>query len=145
MKLEGVKMEIKFFEYFVEDAKAVREEVFIFEQGFSYDYDEMDDVSVHIVAFEKDSPIGACRVFKSKTDGVFVLGRLAVKKECRHKGVGSSLTEHAKKYVASVNGKSLILHSQLGAKDFYKKLGFREYGEIEYEEDCPHIWMKIEL
>ncbi len=138
-------MEIKFFEYFTEDAKAVREEVFIIEQGFSYDYDEMDDVSTHIVAFEKDISIGACRVFESETSGVFVLGRLAVKKEYRHKGVGSLLTEHAKKYVASIKGKKLILHSQLHAKEFYKKLGFSEYGDIEYEEDCPHIWMRIEL
>ncbi len=138
-------MEIKFFENFVEDAKTVREEVFIFEQGFSYDYDEMDDVAIHIVAFENHIPIGACRVFESETRGVFILGRLAVKEEYRHRGVGSFLTEHAKKYVTSINGKSLILHSQLGAKEFYKKLGFREYGEIEYEEDCPHIWMKTEL
>ncbi len=138
-------MEIKFFENFVEDAKTVREDVFIFEQGFSYDYDEMDDVSMHIVAFEKGIPIGACRVFESETDGIFVLGRLAVKKDCRHKGVGNLLTESAKKYVTNRNGKKLILHSQLDAKEFYKKLGFSEYGDIEYEEHCPHIWMETEL
>ena len=25
---------------------------------------------------------------------------------------------------------------------FYEKLGFQAYGEIEYEEHCPHTWMK---
>ncbi len=48
-------------------------------------------------------------------------------------------------YVKSIKGESVILHSQMQAKEFYKKQGFKEYGDIEYEEDCPHIWMKLKL
>jgi len=138
-------MTTRVFKHFPQEAKKVREEVFIYEQGFSYDYDEMDDIAIHIVLFEDNIPIAACRVFESEECGKFVLGRLAVKKECRSKGVGSCVVEAAKEYVASVGGKFLILHSQLQAKEFYNKLGFVEYGEVEYEEDCPHIWMKAEL
>ena len=25
---------------------------------------------------------------------------------------------------------------------FYEKQGYLPYGEIELEEDCPHIWMR---
>ncbi len=139
------KLHTKIFSEFVPEAKRVREEVFIYEQGFSYDYDEMDNVSVHIVGFEGDEPIAACRVFESENKGVFILGRLAVKKACRNRGFGGEMVDAAKEYAKSVGGRHLILHSQLQAKGFYEKLGFREYGEIEYEEDCPHIWMKTEL
>ncbi|MBQ9756801.1 MAG: GNAT family N-acetyltransferase [Clostridia bacterium] len=135
----------KVFNNFPKEAKQVREEVFIHEQGFSYDCDEMDDISTHIVAFEKDEPIAACRVFESEAPGVFILGRLAVKKEYRKIGIGGSVVETAKDYVSKAGGKRLILHSQLQAKGFYEKIGFVEYGGIEYEEDCPHIWMKTEL
>ena len=138
-------MEFEIYKNFVISAKTVREEVFIHEQGFSYDYDKFDDVAVHMVIFENDIPVGACRIFESETPGVFILGRLAVKKQFRGKGIGSALVEEAKKYVASANGKSLILHSQMQATEFYAGLGFKEYGEIEYEEDCPHIWMRFDL
>ncbi len=138
-------MVTRIYNEFPREAKTVREEVFIYEQGFSYDYDEIDDIATHIVMFDNDTPIGTCRVFESENIGVYVLGRLAVKNEYRGRGIGSMLVESAKKYATKIGGKSLNLHSQLQAKGFYSKLGFAEYGEIEYEEDCPHIWMKIEI
>ena len=27
-------------------------------------------------------------------------------------------------------------------REFYEKLGFKAYGEIDYDEYCPHTWMK---
>ncbi len=138
-------MEIKIYNNLPTEAKTVREKVFIEEQGFSYDYDEVDDIAVHFVMFEDNFPVAACRVFPDETPKTFALGRLAVKKECRGKNYGSMMLDAAKDYVKSTGGEALILHSQLHAKDFYAKNGFKEYGEIEYEEDCPHIWMKFQI
>ena len=45
-------------------------------------------------------------------------------------------------YVKSVNGNTLKLHAQCRAKEFYEKLGYVEYGDVENEEGVPHIWMK---
>ncbi|MBQ7097429.1 MAG: GNAT family N-acetyltransferase [Clostridia bacterium] len=138
-------MEIKIYNTLPPEAKTVRETVFIDEQGFSYDYDEVDDVAVHFVMFENKLPVAACRVFQFESPKIFALGRLAVKKECRGKNYGSMMLDAAKEYVRSIGGEALILHSQLHAKDFYAKNGFKEYGEIECEEDCPHIWMKFQI
>ena len=137
-------MIVKVFDEFVTDAKNIREKVFIDEQGFSYDYDEFDDIAVHMVLYNDGEPIGACRIFEQEEKGVFFFGRLAVKKECRKNGAGSKLVEAAKEYAFSHGATRVILHAQLQARDFYLKLGFVEYGEIEYEEDCPHIWMKFD-
>ena len=126
-------------------AKIIREEVFIKEQGFESEYDEIDNVATHIVLFDNDLPIATCRVFESDTPGVYVLGRLAVKKEYRSKGIGTFVIGQAEKCVLSVGGNTLTLHSQLQAKDFYIKCGYSQYGQIEYEQSCPHIWMKKEL
>lgn len=138
-------MEVKIYNKPTEKGMTVREEVFIKEQGFSYDRDETDDTAYHIVLFEGETAIGVCRVFESDEKNVYILGRLAVAKEHRGKGYGKIIIEKAVEYVKSLKGESLILHSQMQAKEFYKKQGFKEYGDIEYEEDCPHIWMKLKL
>ena len=126
-------------------AKIIRGEVFIKEQGFESEYDEIDNVATHIVFFDNDLPVATCRVFESDAPGVYILGRLAVKKEYRGKGIGKLVIAKAEKYVLSVGGNTLTLHSQLQAKDFYIKCGYAQYGQIEYEQSCPHIWMKKAL
>lgn len=138
-------MEIKIYDDYPIEARTVREEVFIVEQGFSYDYDEIDDYATHFVLFDGDTPVGACRVFRGETQGEYILGRLAVKKEYRGRALGSMLLDRARKYVETEGGEYLALHSQLQAKEFYSKNGFQEYGEIELEEGCPHIWMRISV
>ena len=36
---------------------------------------------------------------------------------------------------------SLVINSFYPEDVFYIKSGFEPFGEIDYEEDCPHIWM----
>lgn len=138
-------METKIYDYYPDSARLVREEVFMREQGFSYDYDEKDDEAVHIVVFDNGCPVGVCRIFRGEKENEFFFGRLAVKKEYRKNGIGSAVLGEALKYAASQGGRCLSLHSQLQAKEFYEKNGFEAYGEIDYEEGCPHIHMKKEI
>lgn len=137
------RIRIKEYDYLPEEAKKIREEVFIKEQGFLSEYDDIDNRAIHLLAFNKKEYFGTLRLFtKEDDDKTYILGRLAVKKDARGKKIGSMLVNYAVKYVKNKGGKKLILHSQLHATEFYKKLGFIEFGEIEYEEDCPHIWME---
>ncbi len=138
-------MNFRIYDKMPPEAKKIREEVFITEQGFKNEYDEMDDVATHIVAFEKDTPVATCRVYESDKKGTFMFGRLAVKKELRKQGIGRAIMSAAQQQVKLCGGSCIILHSQLHAKDFYKNVGFQEFGEVEYEQDCPHIWMRKEL
>ena len=68
-------------------AKSLRDEVFIDEQGFKYDYDEYDSRSWHIVGYEKDTLIGTARMFEHG-DRVYKIGRVAVKKDYRGGYIG---------------------------------------------------------
>ena len=138
-------MEIKQYNEYTPLAKEVREKVFITEQGFSYDYDKTDDVATHFVAFDGEKPVGACRVFEDSEAETYVLGRLAVLKGHRFKGIGRMLIDSAKEFVKQKGGNFIILHSQIQAKQFYLKTGFVVFSGIEYEEDRPHIWMGMEL
>ena len=139
------RLSVKVFDYVPKEARDIREEVFIKEQGFLNEYDEIDNVATHFVIYKGEKPCGTLRIFTKEAPDIYFLGRLAVKKDLRGEGIGSKLVEYALNFVKKQGAKELILHSQLNATEFYKKLGFSEYGEIEYEEDCPHIYMKILL
>lgn len=140
---KDVKMEVKVFSSLPKCAKEIREEVFIKEQGFVHEFDDKDNIAIHLVVFsENNLPVATCRIFKDHYQDLYVLGRLAVIKEYRGKNLGSFLINEAEKYVKKQNGKGIILHAQKRIINFYKKAGFNEFGNVEYDEGCPHIWMK---
>lgn len=135
-------MKAEFFNFLPEEAHDIRIKVFIEEQGFENEFDSIDEEAVHIlVRNDEDAPVATCRVFWNDRMNSHVLGRLAVLKECRGMGIGSDVVMKALEYVEKSGGKKLMLHSQCSAIRFYEKLGFSSFGEVEYEEDCPHIWM----
>lgn len=135
-------IDFRVYDQLPDESKAIREEVFVVEQGFSEEFDTVDKYAVHILAYDVDGKaIGTCRIFEENEPGVMFLGRLAVCAEYREAGVGSMLLQQAQEYAASIGIKEIKLHSQLRAKGFYEKNGYNAYGEIEDDEGCPHIWM----
>lgn len=140
----GKFMIIKTYKTLPKEAAQIREEVFVKEQGFREEFDSVDNNAHHVVLFAEGEPVATCRYFTGK-DGSYIVGRIAVLKEHRGKKFGSTVLAAAEKEIKRSGGKSVILHSQLTATAFYEKLGYTAYGEIEPEEDCPHIWMRKEL
>ena len=138
-------MKILVFDTLTEYAKKVRKEVFMQEQGFQNEFDEIDNIAWHIVMFHEEEPVAACRVYEDKEKETFVIGRLAVIKKYRGKNYGSDMVNKAISIVAENGGDSVSLHAQCRVKKFYRSLGFHEYGKIEDDEGCPHIWMKKSL
>ncbi|MBR5586890.1 MAG: GNAT family N-acetyltransferase [Clostridia bacterium] len=138
-------MEIKTFIGLPQEAKNIRETVFVKEQGFTDEYDEKDAVATHFVMFEDGKAIATCRIFEKEEKGVYMFGRMAVLKQLRGKNLGRKMIEAAQNFVSEQGGKKIILHAQLHAQGFYEKNGFSPYGEIESEQGCPHIWMEKEL
>lgn len=136
-------MRISVYESLPNDAKEIRKAVFINEQGFQNEFDEIDNEATHILLYNEDEvAVATCRVFWDSGMNAYVLGRLAVIEEYRGKNIGSIMLREAEKYVQKKEGKILILHAQCRAIDFYKKSGFIEFGNVENDEGCPHIWMK---
>ena len=90
-------MNYKIYDQLPQEAKEIRIKVFMEEQGFKDEFDDLDEVCKHLVVFDHQKAIGTCRYYYD---------------------------------------------NPLQAKPFYEKLGFVAYGEIDYDEDCPHTWMK---
>ena len=138
-------MKISVYEHFPHYAKEIRTAVFVDEQGFQEEFDTIDDTAAHIVIFDDEVPIATCRVFWDATMDSYILGRLAVIKKYRGRNIGSVIMGEAEKHVQKMGGKGIILHAQCRAANFYKKLGYTEFGNIEDDQGCPHIWMKKSL
>lgn len=124
-------------------ARPVREKVFVEEQGVSreLEWDEWDACSDHALACDPmDRPIGTARLLP---DGR--IGRMAVLREWRRRGVGAALME-AMLDQAHVRALSRVtLHAQIHAAGFYRRFGFSERGGEFLEAGIPHVEMQLEL
>lgn len=138
-------MEIKKYNGLCGDAMYIRETVFINEQGFCDEFDEIDKSAVHLVAYDEDKPVATCRFFWSDERNTYLLGRLAVLKEYRKNHLGSVIMTKAEALVRENNGISIELHAQKQAIKFYEKQGYSVCSDMEYEEHCPHYWMRKKL
>jgi len=123
-------------------AGRVREAVFIVEQGVPADIerDRHDATARHVVAFgPAGEPIGTGRLLPDGRIGR--LGRLAVLKAWRGRGVGAALFERLLERAAASGLKRLELHAQTSAAGFYLRYGFATQGAEFYEAGLPHITM----
>lgn len=133
-------MDTKMYTALPQEAKDIRIEVFMKEQGFENEFDDIDDISFHIVVFDEEKPIGTCRFFKENNH--YTIGRVAVLKEYRNQHIGNVLLERAEKEIKKLNGDLIVVHAQVRVSPFYEKQGYIQFGQIDDDEGVPHMWMK---
>ena len=133
-------MNTKTYTTLPQEAKDIRIEVFVKEQGFENEFDEIDTISHHIVAFDERKPIGTCRFFKENDH--YTIGRVAVLKEYRNQHMGNLLLESAENEIKKLNGDLIVVHAQVRIHPFYEKQGYIQFGQIDNDEGVPHMWMK---
>jgi len=123
--------------------RIIRTAVFIHEQQVpeNLEWDEFDSISMHVlVQGSAGQPIGTARLLP---DGR--IGRLAVLKEWRGKGIGSAIM---KRILEEMNNRGLqkaMLHAQTTVISFYERLGFQVSGKEFIEAGIPHIKMILRL
>ncbi len=132
-------MKVKIYDGIVNEARQIRESVFIKEQGFEKEYDKTDETAKHIVIYDGETAVGTCRVFWCDKENSYHVGRIAVLKEHRGKKLGKLLMTEAEKLTLSLGGSTLKLGGQVRAAGFYEKLGYERYGEEFLDEGYPHI------
>lgn len=139
-------MIIKKYDYLHSDVVFIRTEVFVKEQEFEEEFDGIDSECTFFVMYDGDKPVATCRYFVCEDDSEgYHIGRIAVMKEYRDKGLGSEIVRAAENEIKKIGGKYATLGAQMRAKGFYEKIGYTAYGEEYYEEYCLHINMKKDL
>ncbi|MEG0453517.1 MAG: GNAT family N-acetyltransferase, partial [Coprobacillus sp.] len=74
-------MKYQFYNELNQDARKIREAVFVEEQGFKNEFDDIDNHCLHLVIYENNQAIGCARMYQK--DKTMVLGRIAVIKSKR--------------------------------------------------------------
>lgn len=138
-------MKVKMFNELPYEAKTIRKAVFMNEQGFENEFDEIDENAIHIVMYQEEKPVAVCRFFWSDSSECFIIGRIAVSKEYRGRNYGTDIIRIAEQEILNRGGLEVMVSAQCNASGFYKKLGYKAQGNIYLDEYCPHICMRKEL
>ncbi len=123
--------------------REIRETVFIREQNVpvELEWDEFDANCLHLIATDLEGkPIGTARLLPTGT-----IGRMAVLKDWRGKGVGSSLLRRLMDESKKRGIKQVVLNAQAHATGFYARHGFQKEGNQFTEAEISHIRMVLPL
>jgi len=117
----------------------IRDIVFIDEQNVSEELerDSLDPQYIHALALDANNVgIGTGRLL-----GTGKIGRMAVLKPWRRKGVGRALLTTLIEAARSAGITKVTLDAQIHACEFYKAEGFTAFGEQFMDAGIPHISM----
>ena len=130
----------------MELAVAVRFRVFVSEQSIPLEeeLDEADATATHAIAMHGDLAVGAGRLVL-RENGYAQIGRMAVDKEWRRKGVGGLILGFLEASARAQGSTQSLLHAQEYVKGFYAAHGYREHGDVFLEVDIPHVEMRKQL
>jgi predicted GNAT family N-acyltransferase len=116
--------------------KAVRCEVFIKEQSVprALEFDGLDATALHWLALnEEQQPVGTLRLLPSGQ-----IGRMAVLRDYRGKGIGSRLLHHAIAAAEAHGWQEVWLNAQFARRGFYAPHGFIVISDVFQDAGIPH-------
>jgi predicted GNAT family N-acyltransferase len=127
-------------------AFAIRLRVFVREQGVptEIELDRDDRRAIHFLATSVGRTLGTARVVMHGRSAK--IGRMAVLKTYRRKGVGAALLKRAISTARKLGAAKIYLHAQVAVIGFYEALGFHAVGRKFDEAGIAHrkmIWKAI--
>ncbi len=127
-------------------SKPLREEVFVGEQLFPahLEADDYEDKAWHYIVEENGETVATGRLIRLN-EGVYKLGRIAVKKNMRGLKLGSDVTSSLIAKAKELGADIIKISGQTHAVPFYEKFGFAVAGPEFMEENLPHVDMMMNL
>lgn len=133
-------------------ALAVRRAVFIIEQAVpeSVEIDEHDGdpaemtSALHVIARCDGEVVGTARLLLPEiSEGVAHIGRVAVLRSHRGRGIGYALMRALHDLAHEHGITTIALNAQLHALAFYEKLGYQAHGDVFLDANIPHRAMTV--
>ena len=129
-------------------AFAIRIRVFVKEQGVprTIELDDDDRRATHFLATAGARAVGTTRVVLHH--GAAKIGRMAVLKSYRRKGVGAKLLARAIAVARRMHARKIYLHAQVAVSGFYERMNFHGIGPVFDEAGIAHrkmIWRGRQL
>lgn len=122
------------------DCVAIRTAVFVLEQGFQQEFDEIDKLAWHVLIYDGETAIATGRLYTE--NGVqYIIGRVAVLPAYRGMHIGAMVVSALEQQATKCGGMSVALSAQCRAVEFYEKLGYTQTDDFHMDEFCPHVTM----
>ena len=123
----------------------IRTAVFVREQNVpaELELDEYDAAATHFLVTDNGVPLGTARLVDK--DGTAKIGRVAVVREARGRGIGSLLMQAVIDEARARGFSHALLDSQTYAIPFYARLGFAAEGPEFDDAGIPHRRMTRDL
>ena len=117
---------------------AIRTLVFVKEQGVppEIERDPDDKRAFHSLAFDSGKAVGTARLVMHHRSAK--IGRMAVLKSHRRKGIGTKLLRRAIVTARKRGALKIYLHAQVPVIGFYEAVDFRCVGAVFREAGIPH-------
>ena len=132
-----------FYDHIPAQAKYIREEVFVKEQGFHHEFDEIDSRAIHLVIFVEGQAAGTARMFlEQEGDTAFTVGRVAVLPQYRGLHLGNQMLALLEEKARELGIQRIALSAQCRVQPFYEKNGYIAMGEVYGRILPPHPYGK---
>lgn len=133
-----------------EDAKIIRQEVFINEQQIpaELEFDNQEDNRVHYVGYQVDNagesvPATTARIHEQHDN--WHIERVATVKDLRGNGFAKQLLTKIIQDAREKDISVVALGAQLHATGFYEELGFVQQGDVFMDAGIEHITMTLHI
>ena len=138
LKIKRVSSQLELVQVFT-----IRIRVFVREQRVpaEIELDTDDQRAVHFLAIRSGRAVGTARVVIRHGDAK--IGRMAVLKSYRRKGVGAALLKRAIVAAKRLHARRIYLHAQVAVTGFYERMGFRAVGRVFDEAGIAHRKMNL--
>lgn len=129
----------------LKQAFAIRLRVFVREQQVpaAIELDRDDAKAIHFLALASDRAVGTARIVLRS--GGAKIGRMAVLKTHRRKGIGTKLLERAIAWARRRGVSTIYLHAQVPVIRFYEAMGFYPVGRRFHEAGIAHKKMLFRM
>jgi len=119
-------------------AFTIRIRVFVKEQRVpaEIELDADDQRAIHFLATKSAKAVGTARVVMRH--GKAKIGRMAVLRTYRRKGIGAALLKRAIAAAKRLRARRVYLHAQVAVIGFYERMGFRSVGRVFDEAGIAH-------
>ena len=140
-KIHLLKLNYKDQDYLL--IQNIRKIVFHDELGISESkiFDRSDKTCDHFLIFDGKKIVGSLRILHF--DKKIKLERMAILKEFRGQGYGNASILQIKEYYSALDFSQIFLDSIYSVREFYRKCGFIEEGEIFQRVGIDHIRMLL--
>ena len=119
-----------------EGCAAVRKAVFMEEQGFQQEFDDVDDRAYHVLIQDGERPVATGRLFTEDGE-TYLIGRVAVLSAYRGQHLGEHVVTALEQQAKACGAKCITLSAQCRAAAFMKSWAIPKQKSITWTSFVP--------